>query len=196
MHDLGLLTYPERVGIDPDRLREGGYSDEDVWMMGPFLQSWLWIGLLGEALGVGVRGDRDQRITSKASFIVERTSGHPRLDTSKLDHFIRVASGRAHAPIFQIYFIDRLARCIQTATMTIERISDIQLPQLATSDSKDIETGDSLLLICLLVQILTATILRYSKRLVLHPHLLLSMVSAPKMLPATRRADHLLTRAG
>jgi hypothetical protein len=194
--DLGMLTYPERVGVDADRLRKGGYSNEELLALGPFLQSWLWFGLLGEAIGVGTRVDRDQRITSMASFVVEGTSGNPLLDTSKLDHFIKLASEKGHAPMFQQYYNERLARCIEMSTRTIDRLCDLLLPRHATSTFKTNNTGNPLLLICLSIQVLAATLLRYSKRLVLQPHLLLSTVSKPSLLPGTRIVDYLLLKAG
>ena len=63
--DLGWLTYPERAGVDVHHLCNGGDENGELLAFAPFLQSWLWFGLLGEAIGIRSRTDHAQRIASK-----------------------------------------------------------------------------------------------------------------------------------
>ncbi|KAI0597007.1 hypothetical protein F4775DRAFT_562076 [Biscogniauxia sp. FL1348] len=64
--DRGFLTYPYRVGIDLTDVcrKDEAYSPSLL----PFLQAWLWFGLLGETLGAGSRSHIKQKVASLESF--------------------------------------------------------------------------------------------------------------------------------
>lgn len=53
--DLGLLSYPERVSVHVVRLAEDRDTSLRLNDSAPYIQAWLWFGLLGECLLVGLR---------------------------------------------------------------------------------------------------------------------------------------------
>src|SRR5438046_415828 len=66
--DLGFLTYPRRAGVDIEQLRGEKLDLLALHNAAPFLQTWLWFGLLGETLQIGSRETRQQKITNMKSF--------------------------------------------------------------------------------------------------------------------------------
>jgi len=69
--DQGFLTFPERAAVDTSQLLAKDCNHLLLEELAPFLQEWLWFGLLGET--IGIVGSRVQiPIASRTTFIAER----------------------------------------------------------------------------------------------------------------------------
>src|ERR1035437_4789414 len=82
--DQGFLTYPSRVGIDLVDLCTIDNALSLSPALAPFLQAWIWFGLLGETLGVGSRSHIPQKNCSFKVFIKSLPDGGEILTTAEL----------------------------------------------------------------------------------------------------------------
>jgi hypothetical protein len=113
--DLGFLTYPDRAGIDIHKLRDNNLDLQELQDLAPFLQAWLWFGLLGETLQVGSRENRDQRIAStKESFTYTR-DGRPFISAKEIYKIVRRVREKNRAPLYNEWHQTRVYACLQVA---------------------------------------------------------------------------------
>lgn len=89
--DQGFLTFPERVGVDVSRLLQKDCSHLLLEDLAPFLQEWLWFGLLKETLGTTSRVQ-----IPRTAFIIEREDGIEIITTAELRRYILLASIENH----------------------------------------------------------------------------------------------------
>lgn len=118
--DQGFLTYPYRAGVDLQELLERKLADIDC--LAPFIQAWLWFGLLGELLYIGSRPYKDQRITSCESFIHETSDGKRVLSTVNLNKYIHEAGKRNKTIRQDDFYATRFNSCMDKAKDAIEHI--------------------------------------------------------------------------
>jgi hypothetical protein len=84
--DKDFMTYPSRHGID---IRELYVSDEVDWdQWAPFLQAWLWFGLLGQTLDLQSAKLLHPRIMILESFVTTRLNGSRIVTTKELRQHI------------------------------------------------------------------------------------------------------------
>ena len=86
--DNGFLSYPRRCGVDIWQLCQDDRSDLDEWA--PFLQAWLWFGLLGETISIGSRTHVPQRIANYLSFVESDQDATRFVVTKHLQKFIEL----------------------------------------------------------------------------------------------------------
>ena len=109
--DLGFHTYPHRVGVDTASLAEDTFSLA-LKNSAPFLQAWLWFGLLGEALRVGSGEATAPKHTSWRLFVKTLDDGEY-LSTSRLKDVLSNDVDNSSSL--------RLTSCIETATAFLSK---------------------------------------------------------------------------
>ncbi|KAF5856653.1 hypothetical protein ETB97_007042 [Aspergillus alliaceus] len=113
--DQGFLSYPERVQIDPTQLQEDNHPHLKLCDASPFVQAWLWFGLLGEVLHIGSRTTTAPKFISSAEFVQMR-DGQPFLSTSSLYRAIYEKSKRGSSMLYNEWYQHRVESCLRTAT--------------------------------------------------------------------------------
>jgi hypothetical protein len=191
--DNGFLTYPDRCGVDIWQLCEHDQIDSDDWA--PFLQAWLWFGLLGETIGIGSRTHIPQRITSSASFIEPDEDGKRFLVTKDLRKFIEAASVKNRTPIFNAFHRERFDACLAATTGVLKQILSSRSCSTRLAKANRFIDLSALYSVLLSVQILVETL--YASRILLFPSQPLSIIPSPVDLrPGSELVDILLKDSG
>ncbi|KAE8153289.1 hypothetical protein BDV25DRAFT_137044 [Aspergillus avenaceus] len=113
--DQGFLSYPNRVQIDPTQLQEDKHPHLKLCDASPFVQAWLWFGLLGEVLHVGSRTTTAPKFISSKEFLKMR-DGQPFLSTISLYKAIHEKSKRGSSILYNEWHQQRVESCLDTAT--------------------------------------------------------------------------------
>ncbi|KAI1504739.1 hypothetical protein F5X99DRAFT_405739 [Biscogniauxia marginata] len=119
---LGFFSYPERVGIDTTLLQDDKLSSLALEDANPFLQAWLWFGLLGEAFGISPGETRASKALDFDQFL-KKTRDRTYLCTNRLPKIIRNMTIKAENRHDAERHTARLASAIQTVSYFIENIS-------------------------------------------------------------------------
>lgn len=158
--DQGFLTYPDRVGIDIATLEDNKLPTFDLTDAAPFLQSWLWFGLLGEALQVGSRHTTATKRLSSELFV--KTIDNERYLSSR--HLLNAISSAITSEGYSNYsdwHISRLSACIQTASHFIQKaIPIVSSSKRPIIDRKIIKNSSPVAQVLLACQVLCETIVR------------------------------------
>lgn len=117
---LGFLTYPERTGVDIELLAEDEFPTLALRDSGPFLQAWLWFGMLGEALDIRPRQNADLGPTSFEEFI-KAVEGQRYLCTKRLNEFLSITKKSCENPLYSERYRERLSSCFQSAFVFIRK---------------------------------------------------------------------------
>jgi len=187
--DLGFLTYPGRVGVDVSRLLAEDRSYLSLEDLCPFLQEWLWFGLLGETLGIGSRVHIPQRIASRAAFIMEEKDGSKIIRTAELRRCILLASTKNQTSFFNDFHRSRYELCVQQALELVNCM-------LSKWPSKGSTMPHPLFLLLLSIQVLGETLLASREILFTSHRWRLAPMSSFLQPQATEIVDHLLVSAG
>ncbi|KAK4078575.1 uncharacterized protein Triagg1_2906 [Trichoderma aggressivum f. europaeum] len=118
--DHGFLTYPQRAGLDLEKIIERGLVDVDT--LAPALQAWLWFGLVGEILGIGSRTHATQRIANYRVFVTENPEGSNVISTTILPRLIKKAGERNKSLRSDGFYSQRYYACLRVATNSINRL--------------------------------------------------------------------------
>lgn len=156
--DQGFLTYPHRIGVDTDVLAEDGHPILRLKDSAPFLQAWLWFGLLGEAIRVGSRHTTAPKRASSELF-VKVIEDRKYLCTSRLQSIVSDHMMTSRAPLYRNWHLTRLSSCIQTATVFIRKALATLLPRNVAAGQGNIEDFPDILYLLLACQILCQTLL-------------------------------------
>lgn len=156
--DQGFLTYPHRVGVDTVVLAEDGLSTVRLKDSAPFLQAWLWFGLLGEAIRVGSRQTTAPKRASCELF-VKTIEDRDYLCTSLLQSIVSDNMMASTAPLYSDWHLMRLFSCIQTATAFIRKALTTLLPPNSTVGQVNAENFPNVIYDILACQILCQTLL-------------------------------------
>lgn len=190
--DLGFLNFPLRAGIDQHLLSDDREPNLKLVNAAPFLQAWLWFGLLGEALQVGSRDTEAPKRASSRLFI-SAIAGQTFVSTRRLQEVI-LEHQVAKSPEYQKWQQPRLANCLGVAKSFIHKV--LELPQL-DADLGSTGSWSDTCIVLLLAQILCETL----QQALFDGNLfeLLSIQSSPSSNEGHqyyRLVDHLLLQAG
>ncbi|KAL8862528.1 MAG: hypothetical protein Q9178_001026 [Gyalolechia marmorata] len=191
--DRGFLTYPSRCTIDIWTLCERDEISSEKWV--PFLQAWLWVGLLADTVGIKACTPVLQRTRSFASFILTDLDESRFLTTRDLYDYIEVASKKNQGPLFNDYQLSRFDACLvetnRAAKEVLKTLSSVSNIEQAASFS-----GLPIVYTVLLsIQILAETL--YFSRKKLFPKRSLYLHSEPEGLrPTPTLVDLLLKQSG
>ncbi|EFY95290.2 HET domain protein [Metarhizium robertsii ARSEF 23] len=154
--DLGLLSYPERVAVDVVRLAEDRDTSLRLNNSAPFIQAWLWFGLLGECLLVGLRHSSAPKRIHWGTFV--KTIANQRfVSLRELNNVLSEPSARAMSAAFIEWRSQRLLACTRVAHDFVARALDtLKLPNATRKDETILSDT---ILVCLSVQILCQTLL-------------------------------------
>lgn len=155
--DQGFLTYPYRVGIDLSKLEASDNLAADS--LAPFIQAWLWFGLLGEVLYVGSREDRKQKIASWQEFVTVHPDGSRWICTDSLVEAVFAFRDRKAVPgRFLDLHTSRVDRCLEVAASAVDRIVSSGSFRRHLSPERDFERLPTVFKVLLSVQILIETL--------------------------------------
>ncbi|KPM45978.1 hypothetical protein AK830_g726 [Neonectria ditissima] len=158
--DLSFLTYPSRVGIDTNALKNDRLAGLKLADAAPFLQAWLWFGLLGETLQVGSRQTKAPKRTSSELF-VRMVDGQQILSTARLYSIVSSIRNKRllEAPMWGSWHLERILACSGVAaSFTQAAVSTLlsEKPSIQYAEKEDLSPTLRLLLAC---QVLCQTIL-------------------------------------
>lgn len=192
--DQGFLTYPSRCGVDIWGLCEQEQPNLEPWA--PFLQAWLWFGLLGETIGVGSRIHiPQQRITSFASFIKTAEDGNRYVVTTNLQESIVMASKKNQAPLFNEFHRIRFDACLSQTNQVVESILATQPCNARIATASRMTDLPILYHVLLSIQVLVQTL--HASRTILFPKQPLFMIREPiNQRRAPQLVDILLKESG
>jgi len=154
--DLGFITYPQRTGIDLDYLCRNDQTC--VSSLEPFLQAWLWCGLLGETLGVGSRGHIKQKIASLDSFTTTSDTGTRIICTNNLRDVVIKRRQTTISSTGTEEFRRRFDICLEIAAHAVNSILETPTCQKQLAQMKSLQDCGSFYSILLSVQILIETL--------------------------------------
>lgn len=156
--DLGFHSYPTRAGVDVALLSEDCFPAMRLRGAEPFLQAWLWFGLLGEALKVGSRSTTAPKRVPFQIF-TKIVNGRQFLSTRHLSRCIRKDLAETRSPLFSDWRVERLLSCVQTANEFIRKTLDsVYIRHLLTANAQH-SSEKSILNFLLACQILYETLL-------------------------------------
>lgn len=193
--DLGFLTYPRRAGVDIEQLQseELGYST--LVKMAPFLQAWLWFGLLGETIQIGSRENRQQRVASMKSFTRHDREGRLLVSTMELHKSIVTASMKNKAPLYNDWHQTRVSVCLEVAMNFVKTVLLTPSCQSLLAENKRFIDLPNFYLVLFSIQILGETI--FASRNVLFPNTRIHLPSlSTRLRPGTELVDVMLKQAG
>lgn len=191
--DKGFLTYPYRCGVDIWQLCEDDQVGSDRWA--PFLQAWLWFGLLGETIGIGSRTHVPQRITSFASFVETSHDGTRFVVTKDLQKSIQAACAKNQAPLFNEFHRARFDACLAETIRVLKEILSTCSCRSRIAESNRFSDLPMLYAVLLSVQILAETL--YASRPLLFPSQPLSILQPlDDLRPGSELVDVLLEGSG
>lgn len=159
--DLGFLSYPKRMGIDPNQLQNDNDPSLSLSDASPFIQAWLWFGLLGEVLYVGSRSTTAPKVFHSDEFVQIR-NGRSILSTQPLYRAIYGRSKKGNAFLYREWHQDRVESSLRTAAdftrnaVNTTYFRDILESGLAVDDLPDIFL--SILAVRILCQTIEASI--------------------------------------
>lgn len=157
--DLGFLTYPDRLGIDVRELCSKDMACSPL--LAPFVQAWLWFGLLGETLGIGSRSNSEQKVASCQSFIETLPGGDKILNTTNLkDAVLKRRKSTAFSSAAES-FRERFDSCLIIAAQAANSILETPTSQKQVAQAQSHQDLGIVHLILLSVQILTDSLRSY-----------------------------------
>jgi hypothetical protein len=110
-----FVKYPSRRGIDIDALYLSDEVDWDQWA--PFLQAWLWFGLLGQTLDLQSGRLLHPTIMILESFVTTKSNGSRVVTTQRLRQHILPLRGKFHASQYH-----RFCSCLTEVQVNIKRM--------------------------------------------------------------------------
>jgi len=192
--DNGFLSYPRRRGVDIWQLCQDDRIDLDEWAP-PFLQAWLWFGLLGETIGIGSRTHVLQRIANYLSFVESDQDGNRYVVTKDLQKSIELAAEKNQAPLFNEFHRSRFDACLAMASQVSTDILSTPSCRARLSKATAFTELPILYSVLLSVQILIVTLSK-SRLLLFHAQPLSILASPDDYSPGTELVDILLKRSG
>ncbi|OTB18806.1 hypothetical protein K445DRAFT_314664 [Daldinia sp. EC12] len=89
---IKFRTYPDLVGVDYDLLQHDRLKNLSLEDSGPFVQAWLWFGLVHEALRARFPVIPASQVR-QLEYLIETVDGHQHLTTSSLLKILSVENG-------------------------------------------------------------------------------------------------------
>jgi hypothetical protein len=119
--NLGFLAYPDRVGVDTRLLGEDKLPHLALIDSAPFLQAWLWFGIMEEALGSPLEETSELPLWSSEHF-VETIEGRSYVCTSNLGERISLVRGILKHHPHGKHYRERLSLSLHLASAFIRKI--------------------------------------------------------------------------
>lgn len=189
--DLGFLSYPPRIGVDIAALSTDTYSAMRLKDSGPFLQAWLWFGLLGELLRVASQDNISPKRIICHTFI-KTVNDRQFLSTRHLIRCIRDDLAETESPFYREWHCSRLVACIQRALDFIRNTFSTTFVQHMIASATAVDADDMNVLHSLLAcQILCETLLELYGNAVVRARLSSEIKRQPSDI-----VDDLLRRSG
>jgi hypothetical protein len=191
--DNGFLSYPRRCGLDIWQLCQNDQIDLDEWA--PFLQAWLWFGLLGETISIGSRTHVPQRIANYLSFVEWNQDATCFVVTKDLQKSIELAAEKNQAPLFNEFHRNRFDTCLAAASQASTDILSTPSCRARLAKATAFTELPVFYSVLLSVQILIETLSK-SRVLLFHAQPLSILASPDDHRPSTELVDILLKQSG
>jgi hypothetical protein len=157
--DTGFFMYPSRAGVDFDY---ACLHDKIAYPpLAPFLQAWLWFGLLGETLGIGSRTHVQQRVANFQSFIKTTEDGRKILTTEPLRDAVRKRRGITTVLLDDGMLRSRFDHVLSVATEAVNAVLQTVSSKKHIASTSCVGKLDKVHIVLLSVQILIESLRSY-----------------------------------